>query len=98
MAKKIIKKNKKVIREVPKGIISIISSFNNTQITAADTNGNIIAWATAGSSGFKGTKKSTPFAAQITMQKVIEKSKVFGLREVKVTISGVGVGRESAVR
>ena len=98
MAKKLAKKKKKLIREVFKGLIRITSSFNNTVITVSDEQGNVISWSSAGSSGFKGTKKSTPFAAQITMQNALEKAKVYGFREAKVTVSGVGVGRESAVR
>lgn len=97
MPKKIIKK-KKALREVSRAQISINSSFNNTLITIADDAGNVIGWATAGSSGFKGAKRATPYAAQITMQKALEKVLAFNIKEAKVKVSGVGSGRESAVR
>ena len=97
MAKKIIKK-KKTLRDVAKAMISISSSFNNTIITISDETGNCIGWASAGASGFKGAKRSTPYAAQITMQKALEKVLPFNIKEAKVRVSGVGAGRESAVR
>ena len=92
------KSRKKIIRQVPKGIIYIQSTFNNSIVTITDTQGQTIAWASAGSSGFSGTKKSTPFAAQIAVRKALEKAKNSGLQEVVIKISGVGSGRESAVR
>lgn len=97
VAKKIIKK-KKTIKEVAKGIITISSSFNNTIISISDDNGNVLAWASAGGAGFKGAKRSTPFAAQITMKQALERVAPYNLREAKVSVSGVGSGRESAVR
>lgn len=107
MAKEIIKKATKVIKKTVKkkskiailsGNIYIQSSFNNTIITITDENGNVISWATAGSIGFKGAKKSTPYAAQLAAISAIEKAKARGLRKANVFISGVGSGRESAVR
>lgn len=95
---KTIKKKKKVIRQAPKGIIYIQSTFNNSIITITDASGNTLSWASAGSSGFTGTKKSTPFAAQIAVRRALEKAKNYGLQEVIVKVSGVGAGRESAVR
>ena len=95
---KTIKKKKKTIRQVQKGIIYIQSTFNNSIVTITDAQGNTLSWASAGSSGFSGTKKSTPFAAQIAVRKALEKVKVHGLQEVIVKVSGVGSGRESAVR
>lgn len=89
---------KKTIREVAKACISVHSSFNNTIITIADETGNNLAWSSAGSNDFKGTKKSTPYAAQITMKKALENAAVYNIKEAKVTVSGVGAGRESAVR
>lgn len=93
-----VKTRKKIIRQVLKGIIYIQSSFNNSIVTITDTQGQVIAWASAGSCGFTGTKKSTPFAAQIAVRKALEKAKNSGLQEVIVKVSGVGSGRESAVR
>lgn len=96
MAKQ-IKKKKKLI-EATKGIVHIQSSFNNSIITITDDKGNTLSWATAGASGFAGTKKSTPFAASIATKKALEKAKNYGLEEVEIRVSGVGAGRESAVR
>lgn len=79
-------------------MIFISSSFNNTIITVSDESGNVIGWSSAGNCGFKGAKRSTPYAAQITMQKTLEKVLPFNIREAKVRVSGVGAGRESAVR
>lgn len=97
MPKKIIKK-KKTLRDVSKAVITVSSSFNNTIITISDESGNVLGWASAGASGFKGAKRATPYAAQITMQKALEKVLPFNIRETKVRVAGVGAGRESAVR
>ncbi len=97
MAKR-IKKKKKTLKEVAKAMIYIQSSFNNCIVTITDINGNTISWATAGSSGFAGTKKATPFAAQMTVRKALEKARKFAIKEALVKVSGVGTGRESAVR
>jgi len=94
--KKIIKK--KIKKSVTSGCVYIQSSFNNTLITITDENGNTIAWASTGSIGFKGTKKSTPYAAQLAALNAIEKAKQYGFNKAKVFVSGVGSGRESAVR
>ncbi|MEF3280393.1 MAG: 30S ribosomal protein S11 [Elusimicrobiota bacterium] len=83
---------------VSSGRIYITSSFNNTIITITDDHGNVIAWSTAGANGFKGTKKGTPFAAQITMNKALEKAMSYGLKQVYVFVSGPGPGRETALR
>lgn len=93
-----IKKKKKTIRHVSKAMIYIQSSFNNCIVTITDENGQALSWATAGSSGFAGTKKSTPFAAQVTVRKALEKARDYDIREAIVKVSGVGTGRESAVR
>lgn len=80
------------------GVVHISCSFNNTIVTVTDDKGNTIAWSTSGSHGFKGTKKGTPFAAQITCSKVAEKAVALGMREVAVKVCGPGQGRETAVR
>jgi len=95
---KTLKRKSKKITEVSKGIISVNSSFNNTIITIADDRGNIIGWSSAGASGFKGTKRATPYAAQITMKNALANIAAYNLKEAVVRVSGVGAGRESAVR
>ena len=97
MAKKVIKK-KKTLRDVAKAAITVSSSFNNTIISISDDGGNVLGWASAGSCGFKGAKRATPYAAQITMQKSLDNVIPFNIKEAKVRVSGVGSGRESAVR
>ena len=95
-AKKPVKKRSK--STVVSGNIYIQSSFNNTIISITDDNGNLISWATAGSTGFKGARKSTPYAAQLATTAALEKAKARGFSKAKVFVSGVGSGRESAVR
>lgn len=90
--KKAVKKN------VPSAIAHILASFNNTIITIADKQGNTICWASSGSSGFHGSKKSTPFAAQIAAQTAARRAKEHGVKEVEVFVKGPGAGRESAIR
>ncbi|MCY3750287.1 MAG: 30S ribosomal protein S11 [Gammaproteobacteria bacterium] len=89
---------KKVKKTVVDGIAHVHASFNNTIINITDRQGNTLAWATAGGSGFRGSRKSTPFAAQIAAQKVGETAKEFGMKNLDVNIKGPGPGRESAVR
>lgn len=89
---------KKIKRSVYSGKVFIQSSFNNTIVTITDDRGDVISWASAGVLSFKGTKKSTPYAAQMTSAAAVEKAKNFGLKKVQVFVSGVGAGRESAVR
>ena len=89
---------KKVKKTVVDGIAHVHASFNNTIINITDRQGNTLAWATAGGSGFRGSRKSTPFAAQIAAQKVGEVVKDFGMKNLDVNIKGPGPGRESAVR
>ncbi len=91
-------KKKKVKKTATKGIAHITASFNNTYITVTDMNGDAIAWASAGTSGFKGAKKGTPFAAQRTAESCAEKVQKLGVKEVEVRIKGPGSGRESAIR
>ena len=89
---------KKVKKTVVDGIAHVHASFNNTIITITDRQGNVVAWATAGGSGFRGSRKSTPFAAQIAAQKAGETAQDFGMKNLEVNIKGPGPGRESAVR
>ena len=89
------KKTKKTVIE---GNVYIQATFNNTIITITDINGNAIAWSSAGGLGFRGAKKSTPYAAQTTCETAAKKAMDFGLREVNVYVKGPGVGRESAIR
>lgn len=98
MAKDTKSQKSKANVKVEKGNIYIRSTFNNTLISITDELGNLIGWGTAGASGFKGAKKSTPFAAQTAMTRLIEKIKNRGLRQVNVFVSGVGNGRDAAVR
>ena len=95
MAKAKKKKEKKVVFE---GNVFIQATFNNTIVTVTDLRGNALSWASAGGLGFRGAKKSTPFAAQTTAESAANKAKEFGLRELHVFVKGPGVGRESAIR
>ncbi len=92
------KKKKAGDKRVSSGKAFINSTYNNTIVTLTDNVGNVISWSNAGLAGFKGPKKSTPYAAQIITRIAVEKAKEFGLSEVKVFVKGVGTGRESAVR
>ncbi len=85
-------------KSVPVGIVHIQASFNNTIVTIADANGNVISWSSAGSLGFRGSQKGTPFAAQQASAVAANKAKEHGLKEVSVKVKGPGGGRESAVR
>ena len=98
MAKTATKSRKRIKRNVLDGIAHIHASFNNTIITITDREGNTLSWATSGGSGFRGSRKSTPFAAQIASQKAGEAAKEFGLENLEVFVKGPGPGRESAVR
>src|SRR3989338_4191948 len=93
-----VKHRKKVARQVTSGIAHIQASFNNTIVTIADKQGNVLCWASAGSSGFHGSKKSTPFAAQIAAANAAKKALELGVQEVEVFVNGPGSGRESAIR
>jgi len=98
MAKPKPKTKKKVKRNVTDGIAHVHASFNNTVITITDRQGNALAWGTAGASGFKGSRKSTPFAAQVAAGRVADAVKENGLKSLEVRVKGPGPGRESAVR
>lgn len=89
---------KKVKRSVTDGIAHIYASFNNTIITITDRQGNTLAWATAGGSGFRGSRKSTPFAAQVAAERAGTRALEFGMKNLDVMVRGPGPGRESAVR
>ncbi|MFZ8886276.1 MAG: 30S ribosomal protein S11 [Steroidobacteraceae bacterium] len=92
------KARKKAKRQVSDGIAHIHASFNNTIVTITDRQGNTLAWATSGGSGFRGSRKSTPFAAQVAAEKAGTAAQEYGLRTVEVRVQGPGPGRESAVR
>lgn len=89
---------KKAVRQIPQGRAYIHASFNNTIVSITDANGNIVGWSSAGNCGFKGPKKATPFAASVIVKKVFEKVEQFGLKDVHVFLTGIGNGRDAAVR
>ncbi|MBI3306740.1 MAG: 30S ribosomal protein S11 [Candidatus Omnitrophica bacterium] len=89
---------KKKVKHVARGVAHITASFNNTIVTISDPEGNTICWSSSGAAGFKGSKKSTPFAAQIASEQAAKKALEFGMKEVEVYIKGPGSGRESAIR
>ena len=91
-------KGKAAKRQVLNGIANICVSYNNTIVTIADQKGEVIAWSSAGSMGFKGTKKSTPYAANIVAKDAFEKSKKFNLQNIRIVLKGIGPGREAAMR
>ncbi|MCU7842679.1 MAG: 30S ribosomal protein S11 [Candidatus Thiodiazotropha sp. (ex Monitilora ramsayi)] len=98
MAKPSSRAKKKVKKSVTDGVAHIHASFNNTIITISDRQGNALAWATAGGSGFRGSRKSTPFAAQVAADRVGQMVKEYGVKNLDVNVKGPGPGRESAVR
>ncbi|MCP4257393.1 MAG: 30S ribosomal protein S11, partial [Planctomycetes bacterium] len=97
MAKTPIRR-KKVKKQVADGMAHVHASFNNTIVTITDRQGNALSWATAGGSGFRGSRKSTPFAAQVAAERAGTAAKEYGLKNLEVFIKGPGPGRESAVR
>ncbi|MDH4466914.1 MAG: 30S ribosomal protein S11 [Bacteriovoracaceae bacterium] len=96
MNTKVVKK--KIKKNVPHVICNILASFNNTIVTYTDLEGNALAWASAGALGFRGSKKSTPFAAQVASQEASQKVKEYGVSSVEVKVKGPGAGRENAIR
>ncbi|MEI8354478.1 MAG: 30S ribosomal protein S11 [Deltaproteobacteria bacterium] len=96
-AKKVVRK-KKEKKNISTGVAHIQATFNNTMITITDPVGNVLAWSTAGSKGFKGSRKSTPFAAQIAAEDAAKKAQEHGVRNIEVYVKGPGSGRESALR
>lgn len=97
-AKRAGSNKKRVKKNIPEGIVFIYSTFNNTIVTISDKQGNVIAWCSAGVLGFKGSRKSTPFAAQKAMSEAAEKAAEHGLRKIEVRVKGPGPGREAALR
>lgn len=98
MAKDTTRLKRKERKNIATGVVHVNASFNNTMITIADTQGNTISWASAGMMGFKGSRKSTPYAAQVAAEEAGRKAAEHGLRSVEVNVCGPGAGRESALR
>ncbi len=92
-----VKQKKRVRRNVTRGIAHIKATFNNTTVSIADTNGEVLCWASAGTVGFKGSRKSTPFAAQRAAETCADRARKFGIRELEIRVKGPGSGRESAI-
>ncbi|MBT3181636.1 MAG: 30S ribosomal protein S11 [Deltaproteobacteria bacterium] len=99
-AKKVVVKKgkKKVKKNIPVGVVHIRATFNNTIITVTDNTGNVVSWSSAGVCGFKGSRKSTPFAAQLATEDAVRKAYDHGMRSATVLVDGPGAGRESALR
>jgi small subunit ribosomal protein S11 len=98
MAKQKVVRKKVVKKNIAKGIIYVSATFNNTVVTVTDEMGNVIAWSSAGSLGFKGSKKSTPYAAQQAVEDALNKAKEHGIKEVGIKVQGPGSGRETAIK
>ena len=98
MAKQTAKGKKKVKKVIVDGVAHVHASFNNTIITITDRQGNAVSWATAGGSGFRGSRKSTPFAAQVAAENAGRAAQEFGMKNLEVRVNGPGPGRESSVR
>ena len=98
MAKTPVRTRKRVKKQVADGMAHIHASFNNTIVTLTDRQGTALSWATAGGSGFRGSRKSTPFAAQVAADRAGATAKEFGLKNIEVFVKGPGPGRESAIR
>lgn len=92
------KTNSKKKKNISTGIVHVHASFNNTIITVSDLQGNVISWSSAGKHGFKGSRKATPYAAQVATQNALETAKLHGLNTVSVQVTGPGVGREASLR
>ncbi len=98
MAKRKVTRKKVVKKNIAKGIVHIAATFNNTVVTVTDEMGNVIAWSSAGSLGFKGSKKSTPYAAQEAVDAAMAKAMEHGIKDVGIKVQGPGSGRETAVK
>jgi len=98
MPKRRVVRKKKEKKIIPRGVAHIQSTFNNTIVTITDPEGNVVAWSSAGTQGFKGSRKSTPFAAQLAAEDAARKAMDQGMRSVEVLIKGPGAGREAALR
>ena len=96
--KKKVRTRRRERKNIEKGVVHISSSFNNTMVTITDMNGNVISWSTGGKEGFRGSRKSTAFAAQVAAQTAARTAYGHGMRELEVRVKGPGSGRESAVR
>lgn len=92
------KGKKRTLKQVPQGRAYVHASYNNTIVTLTDANGNVLIWASAGNCGFKGPKKATPYAASVVVKKVADKAAQYGLKELQVFVTGIGNGRDGAVR
>ena len=98
MNKAVSAKKKRVKRNVPSGVATIAASFNNTIVTFADQNGDVVTWSSSGSKGFKGSRRSTPFAAQVAAEDAAKKAMDCGMKACSVVVTGPGAGREGAIR
>ena len=98
MAKKPATSKKKKLKNIPNGIASIHSTFNNTVVTITDSEGKVVIWKSGGTSGFKGTKKGTPFAAQIAAEQAAQVAIENGMKQIEIKIKGPGSGREASIR
>ena len=96
--KKVVRNKKKVSKNIINGVAHIRSTFNNTIVTISDTEGNVLSWASAGELGFRGSRKSTPFAAQMAAETATKAAMEHGLKNVEVFVKGPGAGREAAIR
>ena len=96
--KKVVRNKKKVSKNVINGVAHIRSTFNNTIVTISDTEGNVLSWASVGGLGFRGSRKSTPFAAQMAAEEATKAAMEHGLKNVEVFVKGPGAGREAAIR
>lgn len=93
-----VAKAKRVRKNIPSGLVYIRATFNNTLVTITDPQGNVVSWSSAGAKGFRGSRKSTPFAAQVAAQEAAQKAADHGMKAVGVMVKGPGAGREAAVR
>jgi small subunit ribosomal protein S11 len=98
VAKRVVRTKRRERKNIDKGVAHIRSTFNNTIVTITDTNGNALSWATSGGMGFKGSRKSTPFASQMAAESAAKTAMEHGMREVEVMVKGPGSGREAAIR
>lgn len=92
------KGKKRTLKQIPQGCAYVHASYNNTILSLTDPHGNIIAWASAGNCGFKGPKKATPYAASVVVKKAAEKAAIYGLKDIQVYVTGIGNGRDGAMR
>lgn len=97
-ASKVNQRKKSTKKSIAKGIVHIAATFNNTSVTVTDDMGNVLCWSTAGALGFKGSKKSTPYAAQQSVESALLKAKEYGIKEVGIKVQGPGSGRETAIK